>query len=92
MACIGKNGLTVRGVAASYGIAYGQTFLYLENELEIPRYSVDPGNRVEETALFEQALVVTRRQIAEVQQEVRRNLSEEEAIIFDVHQCGSNGA
>ena len=78
--------LVVRGIAASRGIAYGQVFLYLQSELEIPRYTVDPAKRVAEIARFEQALVVTRQQISQIQAAVRKNLSEEEALIFDAHQ------
>jgi len=82
----GKPEIVVQGIAASKGIAYGQTFLYLQSELEVPRYAVEPGKRGAEVARFEQALVTTRQQIAQIQQQVKRNLSEEEALIFDAHQ------
>ncbi|HET7537818.1 MAG TPA: phosphoenolpyruvate--protein phosphotransferase [Candidatus Didemnitutus sp.] len=82
----GKTEIVVQGIAASKGIAYGRVFLYLESELEIPRYTVDPGKRMAEIARFEQALVTTRQQIAKIQAQVKRNLSEEEALIFDAHQ------
>jgi len=81
-----KSELTIQGIAASKGIAYGQVFLYLQNELEIPRYTVDPDKRTGEVARFEQALIVTRQQISEIQAQVTKNLSEEEALIFDAHQ------
>ena len=81
-----KSEFTVQGLAASKGIAYGQVFLYLQSELEIPRYTVDPDKRVAEVARFEQALIATRQQIAKIQEQVSRNLSEEEALIFDAHQ------
>jgi phosphotransferase system enzyme I (PtsI) len=81
-----KSEYTVHGLAASKGIAYGQVFLYLQSELEIPRYTVDPEKRVAEIARFDQALVVTRKQIAAIQEQVSKNLSEEEALIFDAHQ------
>ncbi len=81
-----KKEIVVQGIAASKGIAYGQVFLYLQSALEIPRYTVDPSRRLAEVARFEQALVTTRQQIARIQQQVKRNLSEEEALIFDAHQ------
>jgi phosphotransferase system enzyme I (PtsI) len=81
-----KSEYTVQGLAASKGIAYGQVFLYLQNELEIPRYTVDPDKRVAEIARFEQALVATRQQIAKIQEQVSKNLGEQEALIFDAHQ------
>ncbi|MBL9216620.1 MAG: phosphoenolpyruvate--protein phosphotransferase [Opitutaceae bacterium] len=76
----------IQGIAASRGIAYGQVFLYLQSELEIPRYTVDPDKRAAEVARFEQALVVTRQQITQIQAQVTKNLGEEEALIFDAHQ------
>ena len=86
MSTSGKSEIMIQGLAASKGIAYGQVFLYLQSELEIPRYSVDPDKRVAEIARFEQALVVTRQQIASIQDQVSKNLSAEEALIFDAHQ------
>lgn len=80
-----KSEITVQGLAASKGIAYGQVFLYLQSELEIPRYTVDPDKRVAEIARFEHALITTRQQIAKIQEQVSKNLSEEEALIFDAH-------
>ena len=76
----------IPGIAASKGIAYGQVFLYLQSELEIPRYTVDPDKRPAEIARFEQALVVTRQQISKIQAQVTKDLGEEEALIFDAHQ------
>src|SRR4051812_30060652 len=81
-----KSEITIQGIAASKGIAYGQVFLYLQSELEIPRYSVDADKRVAEIARFEQALVVTRQQISKIQAQVTKDLIEEEALIFDAHQ------
>ncbi len=78
--------IVVQGIAASNGIAYGRAFLYLQSELEVPRYTVDETKRAAEVARFEQGLVVTRQQIAAIQEQVRKNLSEEEALIFDAHQ------
>jgi phosphotransferase system enzyme I (PtsI) len=80
-----KSEIIVPGIAASKGIAYGQVFLYLQSELEVPRYTVDPERRAAEIARFEQALITTRQQIAKIQEQVSKNLSEEEALIFDAH-------
>ncbi len=81
-----QSEVVIQGIAASKGIAYGQAFLYLQSELEIPRYTVDPDKRIAEIARFEHALVVTRQQISRIQVQVTKNLSEEEALIFDAHQ------
>jgi phosphotransferase system enzyme I (PtsI) len=81
-----KPEIVVQGIAASSGIAHGQAFLYLQSKLEVPRYTVEAGKRASEIARFEQALVTTRQQIAQIQLQVKRDLSEEEALIFDAHQ------
>ena len=81
----GKNEITVQGISASQGIAYGQIFVYLQSDVEVPSYEVDVARRGEEVARFEKALLVTRKQIAKIQDEVEKNLGAEEALIFDAH-------
>lgn len=80
-----KNENTVQGIAASQGIAYGQVFVYIQSNVEVPRYQVEANRRIEEVARFEKALLVTRQQIAKIQDEVEKNLGAEEALIFDAH-------
>lgn len=80
-----NNEITVQGIAASQGIAYGQVFVYIQSDVEVPSYEVESGKRVEEVGRFEKALLVTRQQIAKIQDEVERNLGPEEALIFDAH-------
>jgi phosphotransferase system enzyme I (PtsI) len=77
--------LIVSGISASPGIAFGQVFLYLRSEVEVPSYQVDAEKRVDEITRFEQALLVTRQQIAKIQNEVEKNLGADEARIFDAH-------
>jgi phosphoenolpyruvate-protein phosphotransferase (PTS system enzyme I) len=76
---------TVQGIAASQGIAYGQIFLYIQSDIEVPSYQVDPEKRIEEVARFDRALVTTRQQITKIKQEVEKNIGPEEALIFDAH-------
>lgn len=80
-----KNETTVQGIAASQGIAYGQVFVYIQSDVEVPSYQVEPDKRIEEVGRFEKALLVTRQQIAKIQDEVEKNLGSEEALIFDAH-------
>ncbi len=75
----------MQGISASQGIAYGQIFVYLQSEVEIPSYQVDPDKRIDEIARFDQALLVTRQQISKIQNEVEKNLGKNEALIFDAH-------
>ena len=75
----------MQGISASQGIAYGQIFVYLQSEVEIPSYQVDPDKRLDEIARFDKALLITRQQIAKIQDEVEKNLGKNEALIFDAH-------
>ena len=77
--------LVVQGIAASKGIAYGQVFIYIQSNVEVPNYNVGAEKRIEEISRFEQALLVTRQQVQKIQSEVAKNLGSEEAAIFDAH-------
>ncbi|MBI4622402.1 MAG: phosphoenolpyruvate--protein phosphotransferase [Verrucomicrobia bacterium] len=80
-----KTEITVQGIAASQGIAYGQIFVYLQSDVEVPAYQVQPEKRVDEIARFDHALVVTRQQISKIKHEVEKNIGPKEAAIFDAH-------
>jgi phosphotransferase system enzyme I (PtsI) len=80
-----KKEVVVQGISASQGIAYGQIFVYLRSEIQVPTYQVDPDKRIDEIARFDRALLVTRQQIAKIQDEVERSLGKNEALIFDAH-------
>lgn len=80
-----KTEITVQGIAASQGIAYGQIFVYLQSDVEVPSYQVAPEKRIDEVARFDRALVVTRQQISKIKNEVEKNIGPEEAMIFDAH-------
>ena len=80
-----KQEIVVQGISASQGIAHGQIFVYLQSDVEVPSYQVDPDKRSAEIARFEKALVITRQQIAKIQNEVEKTLGEDEARIFDAH-------
>ncbi len=80
-----KTEMIVQGIAASQGIAYGQIFVYVQSDIEVPSYQVEPEKRIEEVARFDRALVVTRQQISKIKNEVEKNIGAEEAAIFDAH-------
>ncbi len=80
-----KNEVVIQGIAASQGIAYGQVFLYIQSDIEIPSYQVEADKRIEEISRFEHSLLVTRQQIQKIQDEVGKNLGVDEARIFDAH-------
>jgi phosphotransferase system enzyme I (PtsI) len=80
-----KTEVTVQGIPASQGIAYGRVFVYIQSDVEVPSYQVESEKRIEEIARFDQALLVTRQQIAKIKNEVEKNIGPEEALIFDAH-------
>jgi len=80
-----KSEFTVSGIAASRGIAYGQAFLYLTNDVEVPLYVVDADKREAEVERLDQALLITREQLQRIRDEVEQNLGPDEARIFDAH-------
>ncbi|MCX6952158.1 MAG: phosphoenolpyruvate--protein phosphotransferase [Verrucomicrobia bacterium] len=75
----------MQGIAASQGIAYGQIFVYIQSDVEVPSYQVEAEKRIEEVSRFDRALITTRQQISKIQGEVEKNLGAEEALIFDAH-------
>jgi len=81
----GKDELIVQGISASQGIAYGQVFVFIQSDVEVPNYQVDVDKRIAEVSRFEKALVTTRQQISKIKGEVEKNLGPEEALIFDAH-------
>ena len=80
-----KTEITVPGIAASQGIAYGQIFVYVQSDVEVPSYEVSPEKRIDEVARFDRALIATRQQISKIKSEVEKNIGPEEAAIFDAH-------
>jgi len=80
-----KTEITVPGIAASQGIAYGQIFVYVQSDVEVPSYEVSPEKRIDEVARFDRALIATRQQISKIKHEVEKNIGPEEAAIFDAH-------
>ena len=80
-----KAEVTVSGISASHGIAYGQIFVFIQSDVEVPNYQVDPEKRTQEIGRFDKALVTTRQQISKIKGEVEKNLGPEEALIFDAH-------
>lgn len=80
-----KTEVVVQGIAASQGIAYGQVFVYLQSDIEVPNYQVEIEKRIDEVARFDRALIATRQQITKIKNEVEKNIGPEEAAIFDAH-------
>lgn len=73
------------GVAAAPGVAHGSAFVFLQDNLEVPCYLIDPADRPRELRRFEEGMAVTREQITRLRAEVSQKLGDSEAEIFDAH-------
>ena len=80
-----KDEITLFGIPASPGVAHGQVFRFLHEEVEVLNYEVKEEDHPKEIARFKEALSITSEQIKEVREEVAKNLGEKEAGIFDAH-------
>ena len=80
-----KVEITLFGIPASPGVAHGQVFRFLHEEVEVLNYEVKVEDHPQEIARLKEALKITSDQIKEVREEVAKNLGEKEAGIFDAH-------
>jgi len=80
-----KDEITLFGIPASPGVAHGQVFRFLHEELEVLNYEVKEEDQPKEISRFKEALRITYDQIKEVREGVAKNLGEKEAGIFDAH-------
>jgi phosphotransferase system enzyme I (PtsI) len=87
MVALAKSGETIfRGIPVSSGVCKGK-ILVLGKTLEesIPKRTINNGELPAQIQRLEKALIDTRRQILEVQRQVRQALSDQDAMIFDAH-------
>jgi phosphotransferase system enzyme I (PtsI) len=74
-----------KGIPVSAGICQGKIYVLRKAHAEIPKYDVPESELPLQVQRFEQALLLTRQQILEVQHKVSLALNAEEASIFDAH-------
>jgi phosphotransferase system enzyme I (PtsI) len=80
-----KEEIILEGIAASPGVAHGTALLYLQKELDVPSYDLQPEAIDAEIERFDQAILQTREEITAVRHKVAASLGEGEARIFDAH-------
>ena len=73
------------GVGVSPGIARGNIQVMRDELEEVDRYSIEPSQVSDEIARFETALMQTRMQILEMQQQIAEAIGAKDAGIFDAH-------
>ena len=74
---------TITGIPASYGIAIGPVFLYVQAVLDYERCEADDPE--EEWARFETAQEAAKQQLDQVYQKALAETGEEQAEIFSAH-------
>ncbi len=74
-----------QGVGVSPGIASGAAFVVREDDEAVPRHSIKKDEIAGEIGRFESALIQTRAQILEMQQQIAEAIGAKDAGIFDAH-------
>jgi phosphoenolpyruvate-protein phosphotransferase (PTS system enzyme I) len=74
-----------KGIPVSAGICQGKVFVLHKAQTHVPHYDVAEGDLPLQVQRFQDALLLTRRQIEEVQRKVSLALNAHEASIFDAH-------
>jgi phosphoenolpyruvate-protein phosphotransferase (PTS system enzyme I) len=77
--------LIYKGIPVSAGICQGKAFVLHKAQTHVPRYEVAEADLPQQVHRFQQALVLTRQQIQEVQHKVSQALNAQDASIFDAH-------
>jgi phosphotransferase system enzyme I (PtsI) len=80
-----KKEVRIQGAGVSPGIACGLIHVVRDDFDDVVRYRIDPTQIASEIARFEAALVQTRVQILEMQQEIAEAIGTKDAAIFDAH-------
>ncbi|MDQ6764799.1 MAG: phosphoenolpyruvate--protein phosphotransferase, partial [Verrucomicrobiota bacterium] len=73
------------GVGVSPGIGRGKIFVARDDFEDVPRYRIEPSQIAVEIGRFETALIQTRAQILEMQQQIAEAIGAKDAGIFDAH-------
>src|ERR1700726_1205348 len=80
-----KKEIQFHGIGVSPGVARGTIHVVRDDLEDIARYEIDRSQIPNEIARFEAALVQTRMQILEMQQEIAEAIGAKDAAIFDAH-------
>lgn len=77
--------LVLKGVGVSPGVAVGEAVVFATEGASVAERDLTEEAIPLEIARFEEALIATRHQIAEIQKRVAKVLGDEHATIFDAH-------
>ena len=77
--------IKIKGIGASAGIVKGKAFYFSKEEFFIPHRKIDYADISREIYRLEEALIKTRREIANLQKKISDSLGYKEAKIFEAH-------
>jgi phosphoenolpyruvate-protein phosphotransferase (PTS system enzyme I) len=75
----------IQGIGVSPGVARGALFVAEDDRDEIARHRIEPSEVASEIGRFETALIQTRSQILEMQEQIAQSIGAKDAGIFDAH-------
>ena len=77
--------MRIQGISGSRGVAVGNVYRYIQEEIVIPDYTVAEDKVEEEIGKFAAAMAATLKQLDTIRQKALDEMGPEEAAIFDAH-------
>lgn len=77
--------MRIQGISGSRGVAVGNVYRYIQEEIVIPDYTVADDKLEEEIGMFAAAMAATLKQLDTIRQKALDEMGPEEAAIFEAH-------
>ena len=77
--------MRIQGISGSRGVAVGNVYRYIQEEIVIPDYTVAEDKVEEEIGMFAAAMAATLKQLDTIRQKALDEMGPEEAAIFEAH-------
>ena len=77
--------MRIQGISGSRGVAVGNVYRYIQEEIVIPDYTVADDKVEEEIGMFAAAMAATLKQLDTIRQKALDEMGPEEAAIFEAH-------
>ena len=77
--------MRIQGISGSRGVAVGNVYRYIQEEIVIPEYTVAEDKVEEEIGKFAAAMAATLKQLDTIRQKALDEMGPEEAAIFEAH-------
>ena len=77
--------MRIQGISGSRGVAVGNVYRYIQEEIVIPDYTVVEDKVEEEIGKFAAAMAATLKQLDTIRQKALEEMGPEEAAIFEAH-------